>query len=158
MLNDFRKDLHKHPELSGKEFETAAKIYDQLKLLRPDKLIKGLGGTGLLAIFGDDPKQKTVCFRAELDALPITEVNDFEHQSIHHGIAHKCGHDGHATILLGLAQKAMAERSNLGVNVAVLFQPAEETCSGAIAVLKDPNFEGFKLDYIFALHNCFSQI
>ena len=153
MLSEFRRALHQNPELSGQEVATAAKIYQELALLKPDLLLQKLGGHGLLAIFGNNPSQKTIFFRAELDALPIAEVNEFAHKSIHEQVSHKCGHDGHATILLGLAQKLASDRVNLRVNVGVLFQPAEEIGKGAIALLNDPNFEPFKPDYIFALHN-----
>jgi amidohydrolase len=153
MLSEFRRTLHQNPELSGQEVATAAKIHQELALLTPDILLQNLGGHGLLAIFGNNPDQKTIFFRAELDALPIAEVNDFAHKSVHPQVSHKCGHDGHATILLGLAQKVASERDNIHVNVGLLFQPAEEIGKGAIAMLNDPNFEEFKPDYIFALHN-----
>lgn len=152
-LIEFRKALHKNPELSGLEIETAAKIHTELQKLQPDLLLKNLGGHGVLALFNAKGEQKTVFFRAELDALPIEELNEFAHKSIQKGLSHKCGHDGHSTILLGLAKKVAKERSNLGVNIGIIFQPAEETGKGAVAVLSAPQFQVFKPDYIFALHN-----
>jgi amidohydrolase len=147
----FRKKLHQHPELSGQEYETANKVVEYLNSLKPDLLIKNLGETGVLALFGQEKNRPTVFFRAELDALPIEELNDFEHRSKQAGVSHKCGHDGHTTILLALAEKVVEQAVEL--NVGLLFQPAEENGSGALAVLNDPKFKQFQPDYIFALHN-----
>lgn len=91
-------------------------------------------------------------FRAELDALPIMETNKFEHASKNAGVSHKCGHDGHAVILIGLGQ-LLAENPPKKGKVVLLFQPAEENGEGAKAILDDPKFSEIKPDYIFALHN-----
>lgn len=151
-LSNFRKKLHAEPELSGKEEHTAKKILAELKKDRPSKIITGLGGFGIAAIFEGNASGKTILFRAELDALPIQEINTFAHASKKKGVSHKCGHDGHATILIGLAKK-IAENPIEKGTVILLFQPAEENGAGAKAVLANPKFSGLKPDFIFALHN-----
>ncbi|HET8809630.1 MAG TPA: amidohydrolase [Flavobacteriaceae bacterium] len=151
-LSTFRKKLHSEPELSGKEKHTAEKITSELKKTHPSKIITNLGGTGVAAIFNGKSDGKTIMFRAELDALPIQETNTFEHASKTKGVSHKCGHDGHATILIGLAKKIVENPIKKG-KVILLFQPAEENGAGAKAVLEDPKFSEIKPDFIFALHN-----
>ena len=152
-LKTTRKYLHRHPELSGEEKATAKYIAEKLEKLKPDSLITGLGGHGVLAIFEGSNSGKSILLRCELDALPITEENDFEHRSKQEGVAHKCGHDGHMAILLGVAEYLSNHRPEKG-SVRLLFQPAEETGAGARAVLDDKKFKDLKSpDYVFALHN-----
>lgn len=151
-LSTFRKELHAQPEISGKEKYTAEKIIAELKKYQPSKIITGLGGFGIAAIFEGNSPGKTTLLRAELDALPIQETNTFPHASKNKGVSHKCGHDGHATILIGLA-KIISEHPVKKGKVILLFQPAEENGAGAKAILKDPKFSKIKPDQIFALHN-----
>ena len=151
-LTNIRRYLHAHPELSEKEVKTAKTVTNYLNGCNPDQLIEGLGGHGVAAIFDSGKKGKTVLFRSELDALPIQEVNDFSYKSRYEGIAHKCGHDGHSTILLGLAGILSKNPPQKG-KVVLLFQPAEENGSGAEAVLKDVQFKSIIPDYVFAFHN-----
>ena len=151
-LSNLRKHLHSEPELSGKEFETAEKILVELKKSSPTKIITKLGGTGIAAIFEGKSPGKTIMFRAELDALPIVETNTFEHASKNPGVSHKCGHDGHAVILIGLA-KLLSENPPEKGNAILLFQPAEENGEGAKAILNDSKFSEIEPDFIFALHN-----
>jgi amidohydrolase len=147
-----RRKLHTCPELSGEEYKTAQLIASELEEMTPDLLVKNLGGAGVAAVFQGKAAGPNVLFRAELDALPIEEVNDFDYRSRHDNISHKCGHDGHMAILLGLARRVAASRPSRG-SVTVLFQPAEETGAGAMAVLRDPQFDQIHPDYVFALHN-----
>jgi amidohydrolase len=91
-------------------------------------------------------------FRTEIDAVPVQEVNDFDHRSLRNGVSHKCGHDGHAAIVAGLAA-GLARRPLDRGRVVLLFQPAEETGSGARDVLEDERFASIEPDWIFALHN-----
>lgn len=149
---ELRRRLHAHPELSGAETETARLIADDLHALDPDLLLTGLGGTGVAAVFSGKSAGPTVLFRAELDALPIEEINSFPHRSRQAAVSHKCGHDGHMAILLGLARIVAAHRPARG-RIITLFQPAEETGEGAMAVLGDPRFAAITPDYAFALHN-----
>lgn len=151
-LQSIRKHLHAHPELSGNEFHTAKKIVEFISCYHPTKIIENIGGTGVLVIYDFGNGGKTILFRAELDALPIYEVNKFEHRSTVKNVSHKCGHDGHATILLGLA-KRFSEKPFPKGKIILLFQPAEETGAGAEAVLDDPKFKTINPDYVFALHN-----
>lgn len=151
-LYKLRKILHSEPELSGNEKNTSKKIIDFISNLTPDKIIKNLGGKGLAFIFNGSEKGPTLLFRAELDALPIQELNNFAHRSKYLNISHKCGHDGHMTILAGLAQKLSKSNLRKG-RVVLLFQPAEETGEGAYKVLTDKKFGQIKPDYVFALHN-----
>ena len=151
-LTNFRKKLHQFPELSGDEKQTAQAVVDELKGCNPTTIITKLGGHGVAAIFKGPLKGETILFRAELDALPIQEVNTFEHTSQYPQISHKCGHDGHATILIGLARMLKLNHLLKG-EVILLFQPAEENGNGAKAVLADERFKSIKPDFVFALHN-----
>ncbi len=151
-LVTFRKMLHANPEVSGKEYNTAKSVAKFLKSCKPSEVIENVGGTGIVAIFDSGKPGKSVMFRAELDALPIQEINTFEHSSIISGISHKCGHDGHATVLLGLA-RILTEQNPKSGKIFLLFQPAEEDGEGAKAIFSDPKFIPLKPDYIFAFHN-----
>jgi amidohydrolase len=149
---EFRKELHAKPEVSGQEVATAAMIKEALSAYQPDLLLDQLGGTGVLAGLKHSEKGPSVMFRAELDALPIQEVNEFEYRSQTEGVSHKCGHDGHMAILLGLADQ-LRNKAQVKGTTYLLFQPAEEDGSGARAVLQDPRMEQFQPDMAFALHN-----
>ena len=151
-LVEFRHLLHAHPELSGHERETAARVVAFLAPLRPDSVITGLGGHGVVATFDSGVAGPTLLFRSELDALPIVEHDVEGHASTVHGVSHKCGHDGHTTMLCGLAQRLAAQRPVRG-KVHLLFQPAEETGKGAAAVLADPRFDDIRPDLAVAIHN-----
>jgi amidohydrolase len=152
-LSAFRKFLHQNAELSGMEKNTADILISKLQEFHPDELITGIGGYGIAAIFNGKESGKTILFRADMDALPIAESNDFEHISMNTDVGHKCGHDGHMTILIGLADVISNIRNNLKGTVILLFQPAEETAEGAKRVLEDPKWDKIKPDYVFALHN-----
>jgi len=147
-----RQHLHKYPELSGEEHATAQYILDQFANFAPDRTYINLGGDGIAFCFDAKEEGPNVLFRAELDALPIQEVNHFAHRSVNDGVSHKCGHDGHMAILMALAEVVAQNLPNRG-SVTFLFQPAEETGEGAIAVVQDAQFEQFYPDYCFALHN-----
>jgi amidohydrolase len=151
-LVTFRKMLHANPEVSGKEYNTAKSVAEFLKNCGPTKIIENIGETGIVAVFDSGKPGKLVMFRAELDALPIQEINTFSHKSNIDGVSHKCGHDGHTTVLLGLA-KILSEQKPKTGKIFLLFQPAEEDGEGAKAVFSDPKFEALKPDYIFAFHN-----
>ena len=133
-LTAFRHDLHRSPEVSGAEAETAARVLAAIGPLNPDKVLTGLGGHGIAAIWGQGGP--SVMIRAELDALPIQETGFVPHRSLVAGKGHLCGHDGHMAILLGLARHL--QRNPPGHRVILMFQPAEEDGSGAAAVKADP--------------------
>lgn len=103
-LTEFRRELHRHPELSGEEVETASKITAALRSMLPTRILTGLGGHGVAAVFDSGKAGPTVLFRAELDALPIEERNNIAWSSQTPGKSHVCGHDGHMTMLLGLGR------------------------------------------------------
>lgn len=151
-LIEFRQDLHKHPELSGCEKETAEKVKDFILDFNPDEIIENLGGHGIAFVYNGQSKGKTIMFRCELDAIQVEEQNSVLYKSLNTGISHTCGHDGHMTIMAGVAKELSENKLEKG-RVILLFQPAEETGSGAKAVIKDPKFKDIKPDFIFALHN-----
>lgn len=148
----FRQRLHQHPEISGKEVETAKTIKEFLVKFSPDKIYEGLGGEGLAAVYQGNDEGATLLIRADMDALPIDETNDFDYKSKNNGVAHKCGHDGHSAILSGVAQ-ALHQQPPARGRLVLLFQPAEETGQGARRVIDDPQFAALQPDYTFALHN-----
>jgi len=145
-----RRELHQNPELSNKEFETSQKIMQFMSALKPDRIIH-LSKTGLAFSFDSDKPGSTSMFRAELDALPIKEINTFAYKSQNDAM-HACGHDGHMAILAALGEKISANRPVEG-RVILLFQPAEEVEQGARDVVNDLNFKSIIPDYVFALHN-----
>lgn len=147
-----RKEIHRFPELSGQEFETAQRIVNFLKPYEPNQIITDLGSTGVAAVYDFGDPETTIMIRCELDALPIQEVNTFEYRSVTDSVSHKCGHDGHMVIVVGLAEW-LQNASLENVRIVLLFQPAEETGEGAPSILADENFEQIVPDYIFALHN-----
>lgn len=151
-LTAFRRELHAMPEVSGAEVETARKIVAALKPLAPDRLVTGLGGHGVAAVFHGTADGPTLLFRAELDALPITELSEIPHRSRIAGKGHLCGHDGHMTTILAVG-RALSRRKPRRGRVVLLFQPAEETGAGAAAVIADPKFADIAPDYAFSLHN-----
>jgi amidohydrolase len=114
--------------------------------------VTGLGGTGVAAVFSGPADGPTVLIRCELDALPIAEIAGHDHVSAIAGNGHQCGHDGHMAIVLGVASLVSGKRPARG-RIVLLFQPAEETGSGARAVLADPGFARIAPDYAIALHN-----
>ncbi|MDO6391413.1 amidohydrolase [Pontibacter sp. BT731] len=149
-----RHHLHRHPELSGLEYETSHTLQNFLQRYQPDEIVSALGGTGFAAIFHgkESSAGPTVLFRAELDALPIVEQNELPYTSLQKGVSHKCGHDGHMATLAGLASMLHHHPLAKG-RVVLLFQPAEETGAGAWAVLHTPAFQKIAIEHVFALHN-----
>ncbi|MXN64205.1 amidohydrolase [Stappia sp. GBMRC 2046] len=152
-LKRMRQWLHAHPELSRQEAETAAYMQAQLKEHAPPDEIISLAGAGFAAVYNGSASGNTVLARTELDALPIHETNnDLAYRSLYDGVAHKCGHDGHMTIIAGLAQIYARQRPARG-RIVLLFQPDEETGTGARTCCEHPNFKKIAPDYAFALHN-----
>jgi amidohydrolase len=147
-----RHHLHAHPETAFEEKKTASYITDWLQKLPGIHIVTNLGKTGVLAILDSGVKGKSILFRAELDALPIEEANNLSYSSIVPGKAHLCGHDGHMAILLSTAEKLSLSPPPKG-KIFFLFQPAEETGQGALAVLDDSSFQDIKIDSVYALHN-----
>ena len=165
-LEKLRDKLNKNAELSGQEKETNKIINKFLEKTNPDVHYKNIGGYGIVAIYKGVEEGKNILFRADIDGLNIPleclKTNDkslkeeFKSLSskalVQKPYSHRCGHDGHATILCGLAMRYGKKRPEKG-NVILLFQPAEETGEGALAVINDPLFKDIKIDMAFALHN-----
>lgn len=151
-LTAFRRDLHRRPEISGEEAETARIIVDSLAPLSPTRVLTGLGGHGVAAVFDSGVEGPSVLFRAELDALPIEELSDAPWKSEVSGKGHLCGHDGHMTMLLAFGRLISRNPVAKG-RIILMFQPAEEDGSGARAVVTDPAFQEVKPDWAFAIHN-----
>lgn len=151
-LTALRHELHRYPEISGEERETAARVVAFVSGLGPDKVIQHLGGHGLAVIYDSGMPGPTLLFRSELDALPIEELSDIAHRSIIKGKGHLCGHDGHSTILAAMAVGLSRTRPKRG-RVVLLYQPAEENGAGAAAVIADPRFADIAPDFAFSLHN-----
>jgi len=149
---ELRHELHQRPELSDSEVVTAEKIISFLAQYNPSELIQGIGGNGIACVFKGNEEGPSVLFRCDTDALPIDEENDFEYKSKEKGVSHKCGHDGHMAIIVGLADLFSKNPPKKG-QVVLLFQPAEENGQGANRVLNDEKFKKLKIDYAFALHN-----
>lgn len=151
-LTEWRRELHRFPEVSRDEAGTAARVVAALGDLGPEQVVTGLGGHGVAAVFYGAKPGPTVLFRAELDALPIQELSDAPHRSTIPGAAHLCGHDGHMTLLMGLGRLLARQRPARG-RVVLMFQPAEEDGFGAAAVVADPGFAALRPDWAFAIHN-----
>lgn len=152
-LATLRRTLHRHAELSGQESGTAALVREFIRHHAPcAEIVTGLGGSGLAFCYPGRADGPTVMFRAELDALPISETSALAHHSRTAGVAHKCGHDGHMAILAGLGVLLHRHPPRRG-RAVLLFQPAEETGAGALQIVNDPRFARLSPDLIFALHN-----
>lgn len=148
---DFRREIHRNPEISGEEQETKKRVRAFLSQFHPHEVID-VGKTGLIFAFHGEGKGKSVMIRSELDGLPIQETNSFPHKSVKKGVSHKCGHDGHMAILANLAYR-LSKRPLTKGSCYLLYQPAEETGEGAREVFHDERFEQLKVDRIIALHN-----
>ncbi len=152
---NFRHRLHQFPELSEVERETAQAVAVFLDQYRPSQLKMELGSmkTGLFALYEGKEPGPTLMFRCELDALPIQERNDhLLYCSRHRGVSHMCGHDGHMATLCGVAKYLFENPLKKG-KVALVFQPAEESGTGAHALCLDEDFKALKPDYVFGFHN-----
>lgn len=150
-LVNIRRDLHKTPELSEKEYETKKKIIKYLKEIGID-YIDFKDHSGIMAYIINENSKQTIAIRADIDALPIKEQVDSSYKSINEGVMHACGHDAHTSILLGACKVLYSIKDKLNINVKFLFQPAEETVGGARFLIKDKCLENPKVDYIFGLH------
>lgn len=151
-LIQLRHQLHENAELSNKEVKTAQIIKDFISSFSPDTIYEKVGGNGLIFEFkGNNINGKKIGFRADIDALPIDETIDLAYASKKSGVAHKCGHDGHSTMVAALAE--IIQNNSLENTIYLIFQPAEEIGIGAKAVVELLKNKGIKLDFIFGLHN-----
>ena len=150
-LADIRQDIHAHPELGLEEHRTAEIVARKLQEWGIE-VHRGVGVTGVVGVLRNGNGQTAIGLRADMDALPVLEINDFPYASKNPGRMHACGHDGHTTMLLGAA-KYLAETRNFNGTVNFIFQPAEEGTGGALAMLKDGLFERFPCNAVYGMHN-----
>ncbi len=150
-ISALRRDIHAHPELCFQEDRTADLIAKQLTEWGVP-IHRGMGKTGIVAIFKNGTSDRAVGLRADMDALPITEFNTFDHKSTTPGKMHACGHDGHTAMLLAAA-KHLSKHRNFDGTVYLIFQPAEEGGGGAREMINDGLFEKFPMQAIFGAHN-----
>ena len=150
-LADIRHDIHAHPELGLQEHRTAEIVARKLEEWGIE-VHRGVGVTGVVGVLRNGNGQTAIGLRADMDALPVLEINDFPYASKNPGRMHACGHDGHTTMLLGAA-KYLAETRNFNGTVNFIFQPAEEGTGGALAMLQDGLFERFPCNAVYGMHN-----
>lgn len=151
-LIKLRHRLHAYAEVSNQEKKTAKIIVEFLEKYKPDQIWENVGGHGVIALFKGKEEGENIGFRADLDALHIAETIKLKYGSKIPHVSHKCGHDGHMTMVAGIA--AYICQNNLAKgNVYLIFQPAEETGEGAKRISKGLQKLGIKLDYLFGLHN-----
>jgi hippurate hydrolase len=156
-IQAIRRDIHAHPELSFAEHRTSELVAARLMAWGVE-VHRGLGGTGVVGVIhgtaatpgGSRPR--SIGLRADMDALPMEEVNRFAHRSTQPGRMHACGHDGHTAMLLAAAQH-LAQHRDFAGTVVLIFQPAEEAGAGAQRMIEAGLFERFPCDAVFAIHN-----
>ncbi len=146
-----RREIHAHPELGYEEHRTAALIVKCLQEYGIE-VHKGIGQTGVVGVIAGTQPGLGIAIRADMDALPLTEENDFDHASQFPGKMHACGHDGHTASLLAAADY-LAQNRDFAGTVYLVFQPAEEGGAGAKAMIEDGLFERFAIDEIYGYHN-----
>jgi hippurate hydrolase len=153
-LTAIRRTLHATPELGFEEHATAELVARQLRAYGVDEVHRGLGRTGVVGVIRGERhgSGRAVGLRADMDALPLAEENDFAHRSTVPGRMHACGHDGHTAMLLGAA-RWLARTRRFDGTVHLIFQPGEEGYAGARAMIEDGLFERFPCDSVYAMHN-----
>ncbi len=150
-MTAWRRDLHAHPELGFEEHRTSAIVAEKLASWGIE-VERGFAGTGLVGTLRAGTGTRAIGLRADMDALPMTEANQFAHASTIPGRMHGCGHDGHTTMLLGAA-KYLAETKNFDGIVRFIFQPAEEGGGGGKVMIEDGLFEKLPVDAVYGVHN-----
>ena len=151
---EWRRDLHRHPELLYDVHRTAAKVAGLLREFGCDEVVEGVGRTGVVGVIrgASDRSGRVVGLRADMDALPIREESGAEWTSETPGAMHACGHDGHTAMLLGAA-KYLAETRRFDGTAVVIFQPAEEGGAGGEAMVEDGLMERFGIHEVYGMHN-----
>lgn len=150
-LTRWRRDIHAHPELAFEEHRTAAIVAEKLASFGIE-VDTGIAGTGVVGTLKRGRGNRAIGLRADLDALPISEANDFEHKSKNPGLMHACGHDGHTTMLLGAARH-LAEHGGFEGTVYFIFQPAEENEGGGRAMVEAGLFDKYPMEAVYGMHN-----
>ena len=150
-IQQIRRDIHAHPELCYQENRTADLVAAKLTEWGIP-IIRGLGITGVVGIIKRGTSNRAVGLRADMDALPMQEINTFAHTSQHAGKMHACGHDGHTAMLLGAAH-FLIQHGSFDGTVYLIFQPAEEGGGGAQRMIDDGLFEQCPMEAVFGMHN-----
>mgnify|MGYP005840246683 CR=1 FL=1 len=150
-LTALRREFHRYPEVSFQEFKTADRIAHYLNGLGIE-VQRGIGKTGVVGLLKGDKPGKTVALRADMDALSLTEERQWEYASLHEGVMHACGHDGHLAIVLGAAKILNQKKAEISGQVKFIFQPAEEKVEGAELMIKEGVLDNPRVDAIFGLH------
>ena len=150
-LSEWRQDLHAHPELGFEEHRTSDFVASKLEEFGVE-VHREIGKTGIVGVLRQGNETRSIGLRADMDALPISETNEFSHKSKNPGKMHACGHDGHTVMLLAAA-KYLAESRSFSGQVNFIFQPAEEGLGGAKAMIDDGLFDKFPCDRVYAMHN-----
>lgn len=150
-MKRWRQDLHAHPELAFEEHRTADLVARELATMGID-VHRGLGRTGVVGTLKNG-KGPSIGLRADMDALPVHELNAVPHASTRPGVMHACGHDGHTAMLLGAAHHLSQNKSAFNGTVHFIFQPAEENEGGGRAMVQDGLFERFPCDSVYGMHN-----
>jgi amidohydrolase len=153
-LTALRRDLHAHPEIGFEEHYTAQRVAESLKVCGVDEIHTGIGKTGVVALIHGQARDsgQMIGLRADMDALPITEQNDFAWKSTRPGMMHGCGHDGHTAMLVGAA-RYLAETRQFNGTAVLIFQPGEEGFAGAKAMIEDGLFDRFPVQSVYGMHN-----
>lgn len=153
-LTALRRELHAHPEIGFEEHYTARRVVESLKVCGVDEIHTQIGKTGVVALIHGRRRDsgRMIGLRADMDALPMTELNDFAWKSTRAGLMHGCGHDGHTTMLIGAAHY-LAETRRFDGTAVLIFQPGEEGFAGAKAMIEDGLFERFPVQSVYAMHN-----
>jgi len=146
-----RRDFHRHPELSFEERRTAEIIAERLHAAKLD-VRTGLGRTGVVGVLHGDRPGRTIAWRADIDALPLTETFDAPFTSSTSGVMHACGHDGHTAIAITLAEMLAARRGELPGTAVFVFQPAEEVFGGAEPMIAAGALDNPRVAEIYGLH------
>jgi len=150
----WRRDFHQHPELDYEVHRTAARVAELLREFGADEVTEGVGRTGVVGVIKGrtDTSSRVIGLRADMDALPITEMTGAEYASKTPGVMHACGHDGHTAMLLGAA-KYLAETRNFDGTAVVIFQPAEEGGAGGQAMVQDGLVDRWGIQEFYGMHN-----
>ena len=153
-LTALRRDLHAHPEIGFEEHYTAQRVVESLKVCGVDAIHTGIGKTGVVALIHgrQNASGRMMGLRADMDALPMTEHNDFAWKSTRPGMMHGCGHDGHTAMLVGAA-RYLAQTRRFDGTAVLIFQPGEEGFAGAKAMIDDGLFERFPVQSVYGMHN-----
>ena len=150
-MQEWRRDIHAHPEIAFEEHRTAQIVADKLESFGIE-VETGIAGTGVVGTLRKGMGNRSIGLRADLDALLINETNDFEYKSKNPGQMHACGHDGHTTMLLGAA-KYLSEKGNFDGTVNFIFQPAEENEGGGRVMIEDGLFDKYPVESVYGMHN-----